>query len=261
MNTTKSIVLTIVLLCFHSKTFSSSDSTADNFDHTITVICMDEDDADPSWFYQNSGSIIGSIIGAFLVGIVALISIHLTHKKNSQLQEIAFQKERESREDIYCGNLFAIYHEIDWHNNLSQRLRKELEIVKDEALSSLEFPYDEANELFRIEYLDKCRINVLEFSRFDTDLLALISTYLNLVMTINKNLNFQAASHLKDKFNSNDQYKEAIKLYFEELEKLLVKADQGMENIQKGIIEVVESFPGNQLTFGAPEEEHSDDAV
>ncbi|MFA4907480.1 MAG: hypothetical protein WC602_04365 [archaeon] len=247
-----STTLIVTLLCLFSPTFAHSSWHHDYCCHTNPTCAFDctrNKVPQESWLYSNSGNIVGALLGSFLAGIVALVSILLAHKKNKEIQDISLKNERIQREDIYCGNLFAIYHEINWHKNLSKRLTRELKIIKQQSIDTLSFPCDQANELFRIEYLDRCRINVLEYARFDTDLLTLISTYLNLIMTINNSLNFTVVSKMKNKFDSDVRYKEALSGYFKILENIISDANRGMGNIQSRIVEVVGSFPGNQLIF------------
>lgn len=202
-----------------------------------------------SWWTENSSSIVGPLLGSFLAALVALISIYFTNRNNIRLQNNLIQRKQAHNEDVYCGYLFAIFHEINWHQNLLLRLRNELVIIRNQALADLRFNIPVAHELFRIEYINSYRINTLKFERFDTDLLALISTYLNLIMTINSNLHFEYVQNLRLEFESDEAYRDGLIVFFDELEGFLSRAEGGMANIQAGIVEVVRTFPGNQIIF------------
>jgi hypothetical protein len=226
---------------------------------TQTIDCSHNDGN--FWLYNNSGGIIGSLLGALFASIIALKSIQRTHEKNKELQDSINTNNRISQEDIYSGNLFAIYQEIEWHINLTKQIKSELKIIKEKTLNDLEFPYKVVHEKYRVEYLDHCRMNVLEFSRFDTDLLALISTYLNLIMQINNNLDFHLIPEVREKYDiDDDSYRKALDEYFEKLDERIEKAELAMTNIQMGVEEVVTSFPENNVILTNLENKSNENA-
>jgi hypothetical protein len=233
-----------------SELIPSEISTINNYMETI-----EGRDDNQSWLWNNSGAIIASMVGAFLAGLVALLSINRTHKKNQKLQLEKDVKDRGHQEDIYCGILFAIHQEISWHKNLHSRLTEELPLIHQVTIEKKYFPVDRVTEYFRVEFLQESRISLMQFDRFDTDFMSLLSAYINLARSINENMNFERANFLKGSFENPERFTEGVDAFFSSLHELIDKAESGINNLQAGVKEIISSFPGNQLNFeGEPDE-------
>ena len=200
---------------------------------------------DKNWFKRNEGTFLGS----FCAATIALISILLTNYYNKKSKQRLLQKGLFEKQNIYCSLLYAVYNELLWHKNLSEIIKKELNEIQRISLEKGKLIVDSPSEKFNTEYLHQFRIKILEFHKFNTDLLAYISTYLNLLSSINYSLDFKKVKDFYNHFVDESSYNKALKAYFADLFDLFVKVGKGIQRLQDMIKEELVSFPQNKIVI------------
>ncbi len=193
----------------------------------------------------------GQLLAFFLSIILALSTIWLTNKirdkkdakKEEKLKKEQKRKEkieRIKREEIYCGFLHSIFHELAGHRYLLQENWKSLELIRDLTLENENFIIELKLEEFNYEFIDKCRLKILDYEKYNTDLLPNISAYINRVKQLNKTLDVTPA--IRSIKNIDVPFDESLNSYFQEIKNLFDEIKAGIEAIELMIKDEIEKF-------------------
>ena len=197
-----------------------SSSTAKEFDKKET------------WIEKNSGSLVGSIGGAF----TAILAAFLTNY-------FSVQSRKKKDKKIYEGVLYSIHTELHWQLNHTGALRNQLNEIERISKLNEEFCVEKAPNSIDTRYLEYCRQRLLEYDDFDHKIVALLSTHINLLNDTNVNIDFRVAQKLKAP-EGERLTKEMIGKYFSKIEEdNLQKIEISVPLIRTHIEKELEGFP------------------
>jgi hypothetical protein len=178
-----------------------------------------------SWVERNEG-IIGSFIGALLAGLVAIISVRLTARS---IKKQRIEKEKE----IYCGLLNAIKIELDYHHQIFPILIEGLQMIRDISLKQGEIITSKAPRNISLNFLLDIRRRLIDIELLNTNILKLISFYINKCEIVNMDMDFESLVKLNGKFKENFNFQASTKDFFDkEIEEVgnLQKSLSGINN-------------------------------
>lgn len=183
-----------------------------------------------TWIERNEGAIVGSFIGALLAGIIAIISVYLT-ARSSKIQR------REREIEIYCGLLYSIKIELLYHSKTHINLIEELEVIKHNSLLSNEIITDSPSRNISLIFLLEVRNKLIDTELFNTNILLLISAYINKCELINNDIKFERLIKISEKFKENVNFQESTKSYFD----IVIKQIGDLQNSIPDIISYINS--------------------
>lgn len=201
-----------------------------------------------NWLQRNEGALLGS----FLAAIVAVFSVWLTNFFNNRLGTKKAEIVKLQRKDTYCNILSTVYSELISHGNLTRTLKQELnEILR---------VFEEAGEIVAspitnipIDFLNACRIKLIEYQIYNVGLLSYISHYVNAISILQPELNILKLRGFKSYFDNQDKYAQGVRNYFNELNSRLEKIEETWQRLNKllekeigkfsqGTINIVDEF-------------------
>ena len=194
-------------------------------------------------------TIIGSLLGSFFAALIAICSINKTNKNNIKLEMQKYNTQKQINENKYCGLLFSIYSELKDHDTISDLLNDEIEKYLTLISENIEILTESPFSNFQINFMKSCQLKILDFDKFDTELLSLISRYINLIDFLNKNLNLKRVIDTKNISENEDKFLEGIKEYFKSIRKSVDKLKSLSEIIKNEIPKKIASFPQNDVNF------------
>lgn len=200
---------------------SDSLSVPDSFD----LQAESPQENNKGWWKRNEGTFLGSLLAALVAAFSAFLAYWLSERRTRLRQR-----------QIYFRLLHEVYHELEWHESLKQRLQNHLNEVLRIALAQGEIVITSPPEIFRVEYLDSCRSKILEYDRFNTELLPYLSTYINLVNVINGSVDLRKLRELLAHFDDAEGYKMAAQEYFQRVFDEMKKLDVAIPELQEGIV-------------------------
>lgn len=239
------VILRILLILFFSAAFFAADSDSlKEFSRVDTVYLRPNDSTYVSivkyphqtWFQRNEGNIIGGLLGAFLAGLIAIISVQLTSSANTRNR---IKREKE----IYCGLLYALKIELDNNSNDYNNLIGELKVILQRSLSTNEIIADAPSRDISISFLQELRTKMMDTEVFNTKILLLISEYINDSELINRDIEFERLIKLTEKFKEQVDFPEAINSYFSTV-------IEQIENLEKSNPLIVEQINADLVSMG-----------
>ncbi len=178
-----------------------------------------------------------TIIGGSISAILAAYFTNFFAKLN--------QNKKDRR--IYEGFLYSIHTELHWHLSQTSAFKNQLGELKRVSIDLNKFAVSKAPNSYDVRYLEYCRQRILEYEQFDHEIVALLSTFINLLNEINVNVDFTSASMILSS-NQDDNYSNHIRKYFEHIEKdNLDKISFTIPLLRSMIEEKLKSTPINLL--------------
>lgn len=195
-----------------------------------------------SFFKRNEGTILGSALAAF----VSLFSIWITTYNRNRRETKEKQFQRRMRENIYCGLLFSIYHELTDHKNILKINREEIKYIRAITIEKGDFVFEKAKENFNAEFINACRLKILEFENYNSNLLPKVSNYINTVKSLNRSFDYKTVFSVLQKLKM-PLNEDIINTYFQEIISDLDKIDLGIQELQKLLKKEISRFPQNDI--------------
>ncbi len=244
----------IVIIIFHitysnlisQPTISVSDSViidSTYFDSSYISTNVITNIPDSSFLKRNEGEIVGSLLGALLAGLIAIISILATHQNNKKIQDRRFIIDKTYRENVYCNLLVAVHSELSGHNYFSKQLKKLLPELNRILIEKGELPISKIPVEFSFEFIDECRLKLMDYDYYNVEILNLLGIYQNLTKGLQNNLNISEINNFKYEFSSKTDFEKDINIFFEALLNNLDELNDRRVNLQKLIIEDLDKFP------------------
>lgn len=174
-----------------------------------------------TWIYRNEGA----ILGAFLASLVAIITVYLTHRSNRKLR---IEKEKK----IYYGLLFSLKIEFNSQTTNVQSLLQELLVIKNNSISANEIISIQPPRNLSLSFLKEVRNKFLNSEIFTTNILFLVSKFINKSQLINSNIKFERLLNISEIFKESIDYKKVISVYFDAV-------IMDVEELQKSIPEII----------------------
>lgn len=179
------------------------------------------------WIERNEG-IAGSFIGALLAGFVAIISVRLTARS---IKKQRIEKEKE----IYCGLLNAMKIELDYHQQNFPILIEGLQTIKDISLKQGSIITSKAPRYISLNFLLDIRRRLIDIELLNTNILKLISFYINKCEIVNMDMDFESLVKLNEKFKESFNFQESTKDYFDKELEEVGKLQKSLIGINKRI--------------------------
>jgi len=195
---------------------------------------------DVTWYERNEGAIIGSFVGAFLAGIIALLSIYLTARSNKR-------QRREREIEIYCGFLYSIKIELIYHSKNHNNLIEELRMIKHNSLLANEIITDSPSRNISIPFLRELRSKLIDTELFNTKILLTLSAYINKCDLVNSDIKLERLMKVSEKFKEQVNFAESTKSYFN----IVIEET---ENLKKSIPEIIKQINADLTLLGKTSE-------
>ena len=205
------------------------------------VISEVEWDGEQPWFIKNSGSILGSTIGALLGAlgafIVAIFSINKSHTKTAEHAQ-------KSAERKYCGTLFLMAGEIRNHEQKTKALRKVIKRFVNVTKQQQKILTDEPFNTYEVGLLKTCLNRVMDYDDFNTILISDVSALINRTVNMNGYLSLGRLREFYESYSGNpSQLTDAIDAYFKSVHKELSGVQAIRERLIKELLEEINSKP------------------
>ncbi|MBU4446810.1 hypothetical protein KJ656_17295, partial [bacterium] len=184
----------------------------------------------------NEGQIAGSFLGAFFAGIIALLSIRLTHKKNKE-------KEKLHNENVYCNRLKGIHSDLTSHQHYTDNLSKLLLELNRITNVDKKLPIKRVNPKLSLKFIDQCRLKLMEYDDCNVEILNKINHYLNSLNAIIADLDFSSILSLVEKCENEDKYVENTSEYIEVMLSNIEDLKVDRAELQEIVIKDLEHFP------------------
>lgn len=200
-------------------------------------------------FLQRYGALIGTFLGAFFAALIAIYSVWRTNRNNLELERKKYNTQKQITENTYCGILFSVHTELLAHDKISENLNSEIEQFLVYFSEKLEIPVDNPFSEFPLEFLKLCRSKILDFSKFETKNLSFLTHYINVMDSVQKNLNLRRIREVIRGETDKDLLIKGISAYFEQIRGTLVKLTNLRKDLKDNIPEIIKSFPQSDVNF------------
>lgn len=192
-------------------------------------------------FIERYQGLIGAFIGAFFASLIAIIAIKKTHKNQIELENDKIHYKRYQDEKVYCGFLFSIHSVLLNHKQFLMTLKKELEGILENAKITGKLAYDKPYTFLPVDLLKGNLNNVLSYENYNSKNIQLLVSYLNFVENLYNDLNLINLVKLKDDTKDENEYKQKIEYYFNEVLGRINILKEMVEELLNAIIEEIEN--------------------
>jgi viroplasmin and RNaseH domain-containing protein len=197
---------------------------------------------------EKYGILIAVFLGSFFAALIAVYSVWKTNKNNIELERKKYNTEKEIRENLYCGILFCIYKELQIHDNIFENLKSEIEQFLQYFREHINVPVDNPFSEFPVDLMKVCRVKILDFDKFETETLSLISNYISLMDAVQNDLNLNRIRETHRRVSSKQVFIKGVEKYFEQINDTLEKLNGLRETIKKNIPEIIKSYPQSDVS-------------
>jgi len=250
----KTLLFFSITICVYSALAQDSSATSDtNFislplDSLRFVVQSAEYSPGQNWWQKNVASLLGALLGTFGAGLIAYFSIKKTFKNSNIIEKNKFQVSRKEKEKKYCGLLFMIFSEFAAHDHDTPRLRNEiddfLKLVEEHKKIIVDTPFTG----FEVEFIKECRSNILHFDSFDSEIMTLLSHYINLISRVNYYLDLRRIKETSVYFSGKEeQFVEGVKEYFKEVNSLISALEEARKSLEESILNEINRFPHSDI--------------
>lgn len=203
------------------------------------------------FWQKNLGTILttllGSLLGAFFAGAIAVYSIRKTDKNNRNVENRRRDKDKLRQTNLYCGVIYLVVYELFNQNHLDEKIRPELSAILIASEDKGVLITDRSSLFLSLDFLHDLRKRLLDFENFNTKLVSTISLYINSVEGLNYSLDFTQMKITIDRLDGKLDFAEAIHRYFMTLFEHLDKLKKAREELIRAIIHEIKSFPQNNI--------------
>jgi hypothetical protein len=195
-----------------------------------------------------TGNMIGALLGALFASLIAIYTVRKTYLNTKKIEEEKITYNKIQRENTYCGLLFMIVSELRGHDMNTTRLREEIELFTNLVENMKDIISEDPFSKYDINFIETCRIKILDYAFFNTEIMSAISNYLNSLYDLNYYLNLERIRKVKIHFKDDDElFIEAFKECFEEVNLLINRLEEGRKEIEKEILLEINSFPHSDI--------------
>lgn len=243
----KTVLGLIITIIFTSSIISSSDSTNSVIDSTEfdlkSQLTEDVDNFDAKYYYsiedkQNKwwdSQILPTLLGSFLAAIIAVLSIIFTHKKYRNT-------EKEKQDNKFKSLLLAIKDEVINNVSITKVIKEEIDVYLHTIKVTNKAIGTEAFSIVKIDFIKQCRLNIIDNDNTNSDIVNLISRYIDKGLAINTSLkssNFIAVVNFLPKGAS--LYKH-LKVYFDAVLDLISDLEGGSDFFKQALSEMIKEI-------------------
>lgn len=210
---------------------------------TFNVVVTENVYPKASWLRRNEGT----ILGAFLASLIALASILVTNAINKN--QIRKEKEQliKEKEIISANLLHSIYHELNLIINSSKIIQLQLTAIKKLSVQERKPIADNIPEKFDVDYLNSCRVKLLEYDTYKSELVPKLSEYMAIIARLNRYTDLKYFTATATRMTDEDSFGTAVESYFENLDGLFVDADEKAERLKNDILAAVNNLESAEI--------------
>jgi hypothetical protein len=180
-----------------------------------------------------------------LASLIAIYSIRQTHKNQIFLENDKANKRQIREEEIYCGLLNAAKIELIYHQKILPFLIEGLQKIRDASLREGEIITAKAPRNISLNFLQEIRRKIIDKEILDTNILQLLSYYINKCEIINMDMDFESLIKLNEKFKDKVDFQELVKDYFDK------EIDQ-VKKIQESLTGIIYNLDTKLSSFNKP---------
>ena len=192
-------------------------------------------------FLEKYEGLVGAFIGSLLAALIAIYSIHKTHKNQVNLENEKIKRNRYQSEKVYCGFLFSIHSILLNHQQFLGSLTKELEGILSNAKLTGKLAYDKPYTYLPVDLLKGNLNNILSYENYNSKNVQLLVTYLNFVENLYNDVNFISLIKLRDETKDETEYKQRVEYYFNNLFGRITTLNDMIEKLINAIIKEIEA--------------------
>ncbi len=159
-----------------------------------------------SFIERNEGAIISTLGAALIAIFAAFLTYYLSQKQDSK-----------NKKNAYNGILYALNIELHWHQNHIKLLENSLKAIETVSRENSTFIIDNPPTQFNLQVCENTLSKIINYKRFNHEIVALLTSYLNQIRNINYFIDFKNANSILSKVDNIEEKKVHIKNYFETL--------------------------------------------
>jgi hypothetical protein len=172
------------------------------------------------WWDRNEGT----FLGALFAGLIALISVLMTNYFNKRTK---FDREKE----VYCGMLFAIKTELEYHHKSFPHLIQELQAILERSIEVKDIIINKPSRDISVMFLKEIRGKILSLENYNSNVFRVISSYINKCELINSDIQFERIIRLNQKVKNDPTFEDSIRGYFDKVIEEIKKVSLSIEYI------------------------------
>lgn len=190
-----------------------------------------------NFWERNEGELIGSLGGL----LIAILAAYLTYFFSEQH---ALKKEK----DAYQGLLYTLHLELYWQKNHFVLLRKTLDKLKTASIEKQSFVLESSPMQFNVSIIETVLLKVIDYKYYDYKIVALLTSYLNQIRSINYFLDFKNAKELMHNLNNKQEIEQRIVDYFNVLNNDYIDKTQSVIPDIRKLIEIeLKDYPKENM--------------
>ncbi len=154
----------------------------------------------------------GTILGALLAGLVAIFSVGLTNYCNTR-------RTKQLNKRIYFGLLSVIKSELEYQSKTIELLCDEIKVTGDSLRDGNELGLKKPFRKIQTKFLYEGRNKLLSVEIKNTDLLRLLTSFINRCELINDDLNYESIYIFYNDAKTKNQIDEFVAIFFGDMQK------------------------------------------
>ncbi len=205
----RSILLIFSLLLIVCNTVAYSD-VGGSADEVMSLRIVEDN---KTWMERNEGT----FYGALFASLVAILSVLLTYLANIIANKKKERQISSEKRNMYVGIVCSTYNEFDYQQAMLDTIDQELSDIRKASIERANLALNSTPSQLMIDFLDKCRMQMLAYRYFDPRIVSMVSAYINTAVYTNRLLQFDMLKQLNYDQSGIDDRREIIRHYFNDI--------------------------------------------
>jgi hypothetical protein len=153
----------------------------------------------------------GTILGALLAGLVSIFTVGLAHYYSKS-------RTKHHNREIYYGLLAVLKSELEYQSKTIKLLIEEIKVTGDSLRDGNELGLKKTFRKIQTKFIYEARNKLLSIEIKDTDLLRLLTSFINKCELINDDLNYEVIYIFYKNAKDNNQSDEFVSIFFGDMQ-------------------------------------------
>lgn len=154
----------------------------------------------------------GTLIGALLAGLIAVFSVWFTNHCN-------IKRINKLNKKLYYGLLTILKSELEYQSEIINFLIEEIKVTGETVKNRNDLGLKKPFRKIQTKFIDETRNKLLSIELKDTDLLKLLTAFINKCELLNADLNYEVIYIFYANAKENNKLEDFVKIFFGEMHK------------------------------------------